>query len=138
MNIQSGQTRTIRSAGLGKSARLLPKMWFVTKTALFLVTAAALFNGHIYLRQKIAETERVIRRTERRIVNTRRELEQLRSDHAEYTRWAHIQRQIAEFKLPLEPPRPGQVRKIKLYTPEQSERLAAAGRADETTRFAVR
>ena len=106
--------------------RLLPKMWFVTKAALFLVGGAMILNGHIYLRQKISETERGIRATERRITDTRRELEHLRIKYAEYTRWEHIQRKIAAFNLPLTPPQPGQVREIRLYTPEQSAKIAAA------------
>lgn len=125
MNIQSGQYKHIRPTNGDISARLLPKMWFVTKSALFLVAAAMIFNGHIYLRQKISETERGIRATERRILDTRRELELLRADYAEYTRWPHIRRQIAAFKLPLVTPRPGQVREIRLYSPEQSAKLAA-------------
>lgn len=127
MNIQSGQqTRNVRPVKSDITARLLPKLWFVTKAALYLIGAAMIFNGHIYLRQRIAETERGIRATERKIVDTRRELEQLRTDYAEYTRWPHIKRQIAEFKLPLTPPRPGQVRAIRIYTPEQRAKLAAA------------
>ena len=138
MNIQSGQTRMVRASGRGVSAKLLPKMWFVTKAACFCVAVAALLNGHIYLRQKITETERDIRRTERSIVNTRRELEQLRNDYAELTRWTYIRRQIARFKLPLESPRPGQVRSIKLYSPTQVARLTAAEEAGNRVRLAVR
>ena len=91
-----------------------------------------ILNGNIFLRQKISETERGIRATERKILDTRRELEQLRADYAEYTRWPHIRRQIAEFKLPLAPPGPGQVRVIRIYTPDQIAKIAAAldGRSD--------
>jgi len=138
MNIQSGQARVTRPAGHVVPGSLLPKMWFVTKVVLFLVAAAALFNGHIYLRQKIAETERGIRRTERRITDTRRELEQLRADYAEYTRWPHIRRQIAAFKLPLESPRPGQVRPIRIYTPQQIAKIAGTFDPDGAVRFAAR
>ena len=136
MNIQSGQSRAARPAKQDLSVRLLPKLWFVTKSALFLIGAAMILNGHIYLRQKISETERDIRRTERKILDTRRELEQLRADYAEYTRWPHIRRQIAAFGLPLAPPRPGQVREIRLYTPEQSAKLAVA--RESASGFALR
>ena len=124
MNIQTGQTRTVRTQR-GDSIRLLPKMWAMAKVAMFIVMLALILNGNIFLRQKIAATEREIRSTERQINSTRRELEQLRADYAEYTRWRHISRQIAIFKLPLTSPRPGQVRAMNLYTPEQSARIAA-------------
>ena len=139
MNIQSGQTRTVRSQRDETRIRLLPKMWALAKIAMFLVLAALILNGNIYLRQKIASTEREIRNTERQINSTRRELEQLRTDYAEYTRWRHISRQIAVFKLPLTSPRPGQIREMTMYTPEQSARIAAgmefpAQRADSLRR----
>ena len=125
MNIQSGQTRTVRNQRGDSQIRLLPKMWAMAKIAMFLILFALILNGNIFLRQKIATTEREIRNTERRITSTRRELEQLRADYAEYTRWRHISRQIAIFKLPLTSPRPGQIRAMTLYTPEQSARIAA-------------
>ena len=126
MNIQSGQTRTMRNQrNGGVQASLLPKMWAVTKIVCFLVIAAFILNGNIYLRQRIAAAERDIRQTSRRIASTRRELEQLRADYAEFTRWRHISRQIALFKLPLTSPKPGQVREITMYTREQSNRISA-------------
>ena len=125
MNIQSGQTRTVRSQRGESQIRLLPKMWAMAKIAMFFIMFALILNGNIFLRQKIAATERDIRNTGRRINSTRRELEQLRADYAEYTRWRHISRQIAIFKLPLTSPRPGQIRSMTLYTSEQSARIAA-------------
>ena len=137
INIQSGQTRTVRTQR-GDSIKLLPKMWALAKVAMFLVMLALILNGNIFLRQKITATERRIRNTERQINSTRRELEQLRADYAEYTRWRHISRQIAIFKLPLASPRPGQIRALTMYTPEQSARIASgrefpAQRADSRT-----
>jgi len=114
MNIQFGQAQSPRSGGSDLAIRLWPKMWFAVKTALFCLAVAALFNGNIYLRQKIAETERCIRRTEREIAGTRREIERLRVDYAELTGWPYIRRRIAEFRLPLRPPLPGQIRDIRL------------------------
>ena len=125
MNIQSGQSRAVRTRQGGAQVRLLPKMWAMAKVALFLVLLALILNGNIFLRQKITATERGIRNTGRQIADTRRELEQLRADYAEYTRWRHISRQIAVFKLPLIPPRPGQVRAMALYSPAQNARIAA-------------
>ena len=138
MNIQSGQTRTVRSQRDETRIRLLPKMWAMAKIAMFFVLGALILNGNIYLRQKIATTEREIRNTERQINSTRRELEQLRTEYAEYTSWRHISRQIAVFKLSLVSPRPGQIRALTMYTPEQSARIASgmefpAQRADSRT-----
>lgn len=118
MNIQFGQAHNTRPAGNNITVRLWPKMWFAVKMALFCLAVAALFNGNIYLRQKIAETERDIRRTEREIASTRRELEKLRVDYAELTGWPYIRRRIAEFRLPLGSPMPGQIRDIRLRGPE--------------------
>ena len=59
MNIQFGQANNTRSAGSDITLRLWPKMWFAVKMALFCLAVAALFNGNIYLRQKITE-QRVI------------------------------------------------------------------------------
>ena len=139
MNIQSGQTRTIRNQRGGTQLSLLPKMWALAKIAMFLILFALILNGNIFLRQKILATEREIRISDRQISDTRRELEQLRAAYAECTRWRHISRQIARFKLPLAAPRPGQVRAITMYTPEQRERIAAAAEMDfSTQRAAVR
>ena len=118
MNIQFGQAQSTRSGGSDLAIRLWPKMWFAVKMALFCLAVAALFNGNIYLRQKITETERDIRRTGREIANTRRELEKLRVDYAELTGWPYIRRRIAEFRLPLGSPMPGQIRDIRLHGPE--------------------
>ena len=128
MNIQFGQPQSPRPTGSGIAVRLWPKMWFAAKTAFFCLAVAALFNGNIYLRQKIAETERGIRRTEREIAGTRREIERLRVDYAELTGWPYIRRRIAEFRLPLRPPLPGQVRDIRLHNPavrRQADNAAA-------------
>ena len=116
MNIQFGQAQSPRPTGDNLAIRLWPKMWFAVKAALFCLAVAALFNGNIYLRQKIAETERGIRRTEREIAGTRRELERLRVDYAELTGWPYIRRRIAEYRLPLRSPLPGQIRDIRLQS----------------------
>ena len=125
MNIQFGQANNTRPAGSNITIRLWPKMWFAVKMALFCLAVAALFNGNIYLRQKITETERDIRRTEREIAGTKRELEKLRVDYAELTGWPYIRRRIAEFRLPLGSPMPGQIRDLRLRGAEEV-RLAGA------------
>jgi len=116
MNIQSGRARTASSSARGNSSRVWAKMWFATKVAFFFVVAAALFNVNIYLRQKISETDRNIRRIDREIADTRRDLERLLAEYAELTSWPQIRSRIAELHLPLAAPRPGQIR--ELYLPE--------------------
>jgi len=127
MNIQSGQSRASSSSSArGGSSRGWAKMWFATKVALFCIVAAALFNVNIYMRQRISETDRSIRRIDREIADTNRELERLRADYAELTSWPHIRRRIAELDLPLSAPRPGQIRELRL--PAQDEYRQTFGR----------
>ena len=114
MNIQFGQQRNARSSARGGGSGAWPKMWLVTKAVFFCIIAAALFNVNIYLRQKIAETDRNIRRIDREIADTRRNLERLRADYAELTSWPQVRRRIAELHLPLSAPRPGQIRELQL------------------------
>jgi hypothetical protein len=126
MNIQSGRARSASISARGDSSRVWAKMWFATKVAFFFVVAAALFNVNIYLRQKISETDRNIRRIDREIADTRRDLERLRAEYAELTSWPQIRRRIAELHLPLSAPRPGQIREIRL--PEIDGDSPIAGR----------
>lgn len=114
MNIQSGQLKTARSSSRGNVSGAWPKMWLASKVVFFCIVAAALFNVNIYLRQKISETDRNIRRIDREIADTRRELERLRADYAELTSWPQIRKRIAELHLPLDAPRPGQIRDLQL------------------------
>lgn len=114
MNIQSGQLKNNRSSAGGNVSGAWPKMWLATKVVFFCIVAAALFNVNIYLRQKISETDRNIRRIDREIADTRRDLERLRADYAELTSWPQTRRRIAQLKLPLDAPRPGQIRELQL------------------------
>ena len=127
MNIQFGQQRTPRSSARGGASGAWPKMWLATKAAFFCIVAAALFNVNIYLRQKISETDRNIRRLDREIADTRRDLERLRADYAELTSWPHIRRRIAELHLPLAAPRPGQIREIQLTMQYDENQFAGNG-----------
>lgn len=113
MKIHSGQLRSSNTpARNGTTSRVWAKMFLAFKAAFFCVIAAALFNINIYLRQKISETDRNIRKIDREIVETDRDLERLRVDYAELTSWPQIRRRIAELRLPLAAPRPGQIREI--------------------------
>ena len=125
MNIHSGQLRSSRTSPRGGTSQVWPKMWLAVKAALFCVVAAALFNINIYLRQKISETDRNIRRIEREIAETDRDLERLRVDYAELTSWQQIRTRITELRLPLAAPRPGQIREIQWQVPTIPNRVAA-------------
>ena len=127
MNIQFGQQRTPRSSARGSSSGAWPKMWLATKAAFFCIIAAALFNVNIYLRQKISETDRNIRRIKQDVADTRRDLERLRADYAELTSWPAIRHRIAELHLPLSAPRPGQIREIQLPVQYDENQFAGAG-----------
>ena len=125
MNIHSGQLRSSRTAPRGESSRVWSKMRLAFNAALFCVVAAALFNINIYLRQKISETDRSIRKIEREIVETDRDLERLRTEYAELTSWPQIRSRIAELGLSLSAPHPGQIREIRSRTPVRAHRIAA-------------
>ena len=114
MNIQSGQARSVRGSSRGNASRVWSKMQLAIKAAFFCVIAAALFNINIYLRQKISETDRNIRRTDREIADAKRDLERLRVEYAELTSWPQIRSRITELDLPLSRPRPGQIRELQL------------------------
>ena len=137
MNIQFGQQRNARSAARGGASGAWPKMWLATKAVFFCIVAAALFNVNIYLRQKIAETDRNIRRIDREIADTRRDLERLRADYAELTSWPQIRRRIAELRLPLSAPRPGQIRELQL-TMQYDDAALAKSRNGASRRVAAR
>ena len=137
MNIQFGQQRNPRAAARGGASGAWPKMWLVTKAVFFCIVAAALFNVNIYLRQKIAETDRSIRRIDREIADTRRDLERLRADYAELTSWPQIRRRIAELHLPLSAPRPGQIRELQLSMQYDENAIPGGGR-DASRKIAAR
>ena len=136
MNIQSGRARAAGTSAREDSSRVWAKMWFATKVAFFFVIAASLFNVNIYLRQKISETDRNIRRIDREIADTKRDLERLRAEYAELTSWPQIRSRIAELHLPLSAPRPGQIREINLPDTETDAQVVDR-RRDNSGKVAV-
>ena len=137
MNIQSGQGRTARGTSGGEASRIWSKVQLAIKAAFFCVVAAALFNVNIYLRQKISETDRNIRRTDREIADSKRDLERLSIEYAELTSWPQIRSRIAELDLPLSRPRPGQIRELRLPNVD-GETQVADGRKHASGRVAAR
>ena len=127
MNIQSGRSSSTRGSARDDSSRVWAKVWLATKAAFFCVVAAALFNVNIYLRQKISETDRNIRRIDREIADAGRDLERLRAEYAELTSWPQVSNRIARLKLPLAAPRPGQVRELRLTGAYGENRVADRG-----------
>ena len=127
MNIQSGRSSSTRGSAREDSSRVWAKVWLATKAAFFCVVAAALFNVNIYLRQKISETDRNIRRIDREIADAGRDLERLRAEYAELTSWPQVSNRIARLKLPLAAPRPGQVRELRLTGVYGENRIADRG-----------
>jgi len=134
MNIQFAQSRSTGSAARGTGSRVWSKMWIASKVAFFCIVAAALFNVNIYLRQKISETNRNIRRLDHEIDETNRDLERLRADYAELTSWQQIHKRIVELNLPLSAPRPGQIQELTLPAP--GEYMQYAGKRRRAGRMA--
>ena len=124
MKIHSGQLRSSRTAAEENNSRVWSKLRMAFKAAFFCIVAAALFNINIYLRQKISETDRNIRRLDREIAETDRDLERLRADYAELTSWPQISSRIAELRLPLSAPTPGQIRDYRQQPPAKPTRMA--------------
>lgn len=121
MNIQPGKLKKQRRSSQHAASSLGARLGAVIKFALFLGVIAAFLNIYIYLNQKISETELAIRKTASRIDWTEREIAQLRIRREELSRWEHIRTKIAQFKLELREPAPGQVGRMALLSPRQAE-----------------
>ncbi|MGE4565684.1 MAG: hypothetical protein AB7F32_12485 [Victivallaceae bacterium] len=116
MNIQSGKVRGARPRGKGNGS-IGGKLATAFRVTLLLVVVGALVNSYIYLNQKIAETGRTIRLTEKKIHETEREIANLRVRREQLSAWPHISSQMARFKLTLAAPDPRQVRKLAILAP---------------------
>ncbi|WP_302453519.1 hypothetical protein [Victivallis vadensis] len=95
------------------------KLAMVGKFLFAAAAVAALLNVYIYLNQKIAETQRQIRKTERVLHETA----QLRIQREQLMAWPHIKNMIARFDLKLHGPNPGQVATMSILTPDQAARI---------------
>ena len=124
MNIQSANQRSTRTkVRTPQHSPVSGKLAMVGKFLFAAAAVAALLNVYIYLNQKIAETQRQIRTTERVLHETEREIAQLRIQREQLMAWPHIKNMIARFDLKLHGPNPGQVATMSILTPDQAARI---------------
>ena len=73
MNIQPGKAKCVRKARPARQGSLGEKLSAVFRFAFVVGAVAGLLNIYIFLNQKITETERSIRRTQRELHQTERD-----------------------------------------------------------------
>ncbi len=138
MNIQPGRIQKTRSARPAKKSNLGATIFTVAKFSFLLIVVAMLVNTYIYLNQKITETERSIRKTQRELVSVEREIAQLRIRREELSAWPHIRTMIARFDLKLRAPLPGQVGRMELLGREEAARVPFIGATRQASNPVVR
>lgn len=121
MNIQPGILKKQRQCAQNTVSPLGARLAAVFKFALFLGLITVFLNIYIYWNQRISETDHAIRKTTLQLERTEREIAQLRIRREQLSRWEHIRGKIAQFKLGLHEPAPGQVERMALLSPLPSE-----------------
>ena len=82
-----------------------------------LVAAGVLFGALDYqvdLNRKITNLQQETSRTKLEIKDLERDIQSLKVSRARLSSWENVSRRIAEYKLPLRPAEPGQVRYMSL------------------------
>ena len=126
MNIQPGrmsQSRRVTSAR--KDPDFRRQLGRVVKLVLFLALVSSVLVVHIYLNQRISETELQIRTVRANIERTQVEITNLRNHLEACCSREFINRQMAKFGLDLVPSDPGQVRKMVIMPSWQARKVAA-------------
>lgn len=130
MKIQSGNFRR-PAERKGKDFNFAGKLTSAAKLVVFLLALGAVVNGYIYLNQRISESVRAARLSEREAALAEKEIETLSLENEKLKRWAHIQSRIEHFKLGLRFPEPRQVRRLAVMPPPSApprENTAVASR----------
>ena len=135
MNIQPGKSserKSIRQSspdhsGVEALCNLLAR---VGQTALLVFIVGAFFHTYIRVDQEINGASAEIERIDRQIKQVDREIAAFEMDYANCTTREFIDRQIANFKLPLYEIRLDQQRRIRLYTNEELARMPLPVRND--------
>ena len=125
MNIQPGRmTQTRRTSSARRDPDFGRQFARVMKVVLFLVLVSSVLVIHIYLNQRIAETEAQIRAVKQNISRVKTEITNLRNRKEEYCSPEFVRRQMGRFGLNLVPAEPGQVRLMAVMPSSQARRLA--------------
>jgi len=125
MNIQPGRmTQSRRTSSARRDPDFGRQLVRVMKVLLFLVLVSGVLVFHIYMNQRIAETENRIRGVKQNISRVRIEITNLRNRREEYCSPEVIRRQMARFGLNLVPAEPGQVRRMAVIPSWQARHQA--------------
>ena len=125
MNIQPGRMSGSRRTTSARRDPDFGKQFIrVLKVVLFLVLVASVPVTHIYLNQRITETERKIRTLKLNINRINIEITNLRNRYEDNCSPSAIRRQIARFGLPLVPAEPGQVVAMRIMTSQEARSVA--------------
>ncbi|MBQ9502704.1 MAG: hypothetical protein IJU70_11150 [Lentisphaeria bacterium] len=125
MNIQPGRmTQGRRTSSARRDPDFGRQLVRVMKVLLFLVLVSGVLVIHIYMNQRIAETESRIRGVKQSIGRVRIEITNLRNRREEYCSPEVIRRQMVRFGLNLVPAEPGQVRPMAVMPSWQARRQA--------------
>ena len=125
MNIQPGRmTQGRRTSSARRDPDFGRQFARVMKILLFLVLVSGVLVVHIYLNQRIAETESRIRSVKQDISRVRTEITNLRNRREEYCSPEVVRRQMARFGLNLVPAEPGQIRRMAVIPSWQARHQA--------------
>ena len=144
MNIQPGRmTQSRRASSARRDPDFGRQLARVMKVLLFLVLVSGVLVIHIYMNQRISETENRIRSVKQNIGRVRIEIVNLRNRREEYCSPEVIRRQMARFGLNLVPAEPGQIRRMAVIPSwqarhqavlmEQNRSVITAGRSAPST-----
>lgn len=125
MNIQPGRMNQNRRM---TSARRNPdfgrQLGRVLAVVLFLALVFSVLVIHIYMNQRLSETERSIRSLKLNINRINIEITNLRNRYEERCSPLAIRRQMHRFGLPLVPAEPGQVTAMRIMPAWQARQVA--------------
>ena len=125
MNIQPGRmNRSGRVTSARKDPDFIRQLGRVVKLVMFLALVSSVLVVHIYLNQRITETQRQIRTVQANIEQTQIENTNLRNRLEACSSREFINRQMVRFGLKLVPAEPGQVRYMAIMPTAQARRIA--------------
>ena len=96
---------------------------FVVKFVIVILAFTAVLVGHLYLCQQSVKSAERTDDIKKQIMDINAENLNLRNHVARLTGWGHVNRKIAEFRLPLRPAVSGQIIRIGVYTPERAANI---------------
>ena len=126
MNVRSGRkhTHTHTSSAARKDPKFTTQLCRLMLVLFLMGTIASVLCIHIYMNQKIAETEQKIKKIKQEITVVNIELSNLKVQYEQSCSHEYIRKQMARFNLKLDVPEPGQVYRMTVFSPEQARKQA--------------